>query len=93
MILVTHLFLESDKLTLPEIGLTIAKGSFRRFFLSFVAGMALFGCFYLFYLWLIPVAVKSVSDLNLLDAVVVSFFAILMLAAMEEVVFRGPFVA
>lgn len=91
MILVTHLFLKSDKLTMPELGLTLAKGSFKRFLLSLGAGMALFGCFFLVYLWLTPVTVRSVSDLNILDAVLVSFFAILMLAIMEEVIFRGYF--
>ena len=89
MLFFTYLFLKSDKLTMSELGLTFADGSLKRFLLDMGAGMALFGCFFLVYLWLTPVSVVSVSELNILDAVLVSFFAILMLAVMEEVVFRG----
>lgn len=91
MILVSRLFLKYDNLTMSALGLTLAKGSYRRFFSSFVAGLAFVGCFFLGYLWLTPITVISVTDPNILDAALVSLFAMLMLSVMEEVVFRGYF--
>lgn len=89
MVLVTWIFLKSDTLTLSDIGMTFGKDSLKRLVLSLAVGVAFFGCFYLAYLWLTPVMVVSVSNLNVFDAVVIAFFALLMLSVMEEVAFRG----
>jgi membrane protease YdiL (CAAX protease family) len=89
MLLLTRAFLKSEKLTMSDLGMTYGEASLQRFFLSLCAGMALFACFFLVYVWLSPVEVSGVSDLNLFNAIVISFLAILLLAAMEEVVFRG----
>jgi membrane protease YdiL (CAAX protease family) len=87
----TWLFLRNEKLTMSDLGMTFGKGSLKRFGLGLAAGVALFGCFFLVYFWLTPVAPEGVDDFNFLDAVVLTFFSFVMLSAMEEVAFRGYF--
>lgn len=89
MVGLTWLFLKSDTLTFSSIGMTYGEGSLKRFFLSFTAGMLMFGGFFLTYLVLTPAVLVDYENLNLFDAIVVGFLAMFFLAAMEEIAFRG----
>jgi len=91
MIFLSSLYLKSDKMTMADLGMTLAPGSYRRFAVSLLVGMAFFGGFFVLYLLLAPVAVARISEPDLFNATVLAFFAMLALGTMEEIVFRGYF--
>lgn len=89
LLAVTYFFLKSEKLTYVNIGIKFSTDSLIRLILSLVAGMAFFGCFYLIYLWLTPVIIVSIQDNFDINIILLPLLSLLMLAAMEEITFRG----
>lgn len=86
---VTFLFLKYDKLNFVNMGLSFNTGSLIRLIFSLVTGMTFFGCFYLVYLWLTPVIIVDIHVKSVINIILLSLLSLLMLAAMEEIAFRG----
>jgi membrane protease YdiL (CAAX protease family) len=89
LLAVTYFFLKSEKLTYVNIGISFSKGTLIGLILSLVAGMVFFGCFYLVYLWLTPVIIVRLQDKFDITLILLPLLSLLMLAAMEEIAFRG----
>jgi membrane protease YdiL (CAAX protease family) len=85
----TYFILKSEKQSLKSIGISVNSSSLHRYILSLVAGMVFFGCFYLVFLWLTPVAIMNVQNNSIITVVLLSILSLTMLSIMEEVAFRG----
>ncbi|WND04062.1 type II CAAX endopeptidase family protein [Temperatibacter marinus] len=87
----TKVYLRTDTLTMGDLGMTLSPGSWMRFSLSLVVGMAFFGAFFVAYLLFTPVKIVPILEPNYLNTIFVSLLSFVMLGVMEELVFRGYF--
>jgi len=88
-VILTKAFLKSELKTFANIGLVWASGSFRRFMLGSIIGMALVGLMLAVIVPLSGLTVEMTPNPDYWDAIGFSILVLFVLAVMEEVAFRS----
>jgi membrane protease YdiL (CAAX protease family) len=88
-VVLVRAFLTSESKTFSDIGLVWESGSLRRFVLGSVVGVAIVGLMLVVIVALAGLAVESKPDPSYVNAIGFSMLVLLVLALMEEVVFRS----
>lgn len=85
----TICFLKIESKRLPDIGFVFSFGSFRRFWLGAILGIAIIGIILSVLIMFSPLKLEPVAAPNILNIFAYSAVVMFAMALMEEIIFRG----